>query len=159
MENKHHTSRDLSQTHPSRLSALMGLDSEESLWSESDLAAILRHLLETPLSAQTADPHHRQTFGQLLASRRPSIEHLRIVKEFAKSARKDPNLGLPSPVATVIYYATLISARLRCKQAISQLSDTELRDGIDWALSLNWLPDPVTHLLRAGKEKLFPQKS
>jgi len=155
MENKHPGTRDLTQTHPSQLSALMGLDSEESLWSESDLAAILRHLLETPISAQTGQSHHRQTFGQLLAARRPSLEHLKTVKEFAKSARKDPNLGLPADVATVIYYATLAAARLRCKKAISQLSDAEFRDGIDWTLSRAWLNDSLTPLFRTAKEKLF----
>ncbi len=159
MDNKHHTTRDLTQTHPSRLSALMGLDAQQSLWSEADLAAILRHLLETPISSQTGQPGHRQTFGQLLASRKPSLEHLRTVKEFAKSARRNPDVGLPTDVATVIYYATLIAARLRCKQAISQLSDTELRDGIDWTLSRTWLPDPLTHLFRIAKEKFVPPKS
>ena len=59
MDNKHHTTRDLTQTHPSRLSALMGLDAQQSLWSEGDLAAILRHLLETPISTQTGQPAHR----------------------------------------------------------------------------------------------------
>jgi hypothetical protein len=154
MDNKHHTTRDLTETHPSRLSALMGLDAQQSLWSEADLAAILRHLLETPISTQTGQPDHRQTFGQLFAARKPSIEHLRTVKEFAKSARIDPDVGLPADIATVIYYATLIAARLRCKQAISQLSDPELRDGIDWTLSRPWLPDTLTHLFRIAKEKL-----
>jgi hypothetical protein len=153
MDNKHHTTHDLTQTHPSRLSALMNLDSEQPTWSEADLAGILLHLLQTPISAQTGQPHHRQTFGQLLASRRPSIDHLKIVKDFAKSARKDPDLGLPADVATVIYYATLVAARLRCKQPISQLSDPELRDGIEWSLGRTWLQEPLTPLFRTAKEK------
>jgi hypothetical protein len=149
MDPKHHTDRDLTQTSPIQLSLLMGLDETQSLWSESDNSAMMRHLLDSPIPDHSTSSEPRQTFGHILFSHHPDIEHLRRIKEFAKSCRANPQNGLPENLATVLYYAAIAVSRLRCKHPISQLSTMELRDGIEWSLARNWLPDSLTHLFHA----------
>jgi len=155
MDSKHHTDRDLSKTSPSQLALLMGLDETQSPWSEDDHAAMMRHLLDSPIPGNPPESSATsQTFGRLLASHHPDVEHLRRVKEFAKSCRTNPNSDLPEDIATVLYYAAIAAARLRCSHAISQLSVAELHDGIEWALARSWLPDPLKPLFQATLDKL-----
>lgn len=152
MDPKHHIDRDLSKTSPSQLALLMGLTGFDSLWSENDHAAIIKHLLDSPIPDSQVHPN--QTFSQSLTSHHPNVEQLRHIKEFAKSCRANPDLGLPQDIATALYYAAIAAAKLRCKQSISQLSLVELRDGIKWALSRNWLPDPLRQLFQATLNEL-----
>jgi len=155
MDSKRPPNRDLSKTSPSQLALLMGLDDAQTLWSENDNAAMMRHLLESPLPGSCSElSAAAQTFGSLLAAHHPNVEHLRHVKEFAKSRRMNPQGDLPEDIATVLYYAAIAAARLRCSHSISQLTVAELREGIDWALARNWLPDPLKHLFQATAGKL-----
>ena len=159
MDSNRHTDRDLTRTSPSQLALLMGLDESKTLWSENDHAAMMRHLLESPIpgiSSEESSPPV-QTFGRLFAAKHPDVNQLRHVKEFAKSCRTNPQSDLPGDIATVLYYAAIAAARLRCSHAISQLSVAELRDGIDWALARNWLPDPLKDLFHAAARKLSVQ--
>jgi hypothetical protein len=157
MDSKHHTDRDLSKTSPSQLALLMGLDETQSLWSEGDNAAMIHHLLDSPIPGNPNSSATASTFGRLLASHNPDVDQLRRVKEFAKSCRTNPQSGLPEDIATVLYYAAIAAARLRCGHAISQLSVVELRDGIKWALTRDWLPDPLKHLFQDAARQLSTQ--
>ncbi len=158
MDSKRHTDRDLSKTSPSQLALLMGLDETQSLWSEDDNVAIIHHLLDSPIPDISNSSTTTLTFGRLLAAHHPDVEHLRHVKEFAKSCRTNPQSELPQDIATVVYYAAIAAARLRCGHAISQLSVVELRDGINWALTRDWLPDPLKQLFQAATRKLSTPK-
>jgi hypothetical protein len=146
MNSKRQADRDLNKTSPSQLALLMGLNTTESLWSEADHAAMIRHLLDSLIPEFPA-----QTFGQLLASQHPDLATLRHVKEFAKSCRTDPDRGIPQDIATALYYAAIAAAQLRCGQSISQLSPVELRDGISWALARPWLPEALKHLFQPAE--------
>jgi hypothetical protein len=141
MEPHHKTDHDLTKTSPSQLALLMGLDDSQSLWTEADHAAIMRHLLDSPI------PGHVQTFGHLLKSSHPDVEQLRQVKEFAKSCRTNPQAELPDEVATALYYATIAAARLHGHH-ITQLTHTEVHDGITWSLTRPWLPVPLKDLFQ-----------
>jgi hypothetical protein len=158
MDSKRHTDRDLTKTSPSQLALLMGLDETQSLWSEDDNAAIIHHLLDSPIPSNSNSSAAAQTFGHLLAARHPDVDQLRHMKEFAKSCRTHPQRELPQDIATVLYYAAIAAARLRCDHAISQLSVVELKDGINWALTRNWLPDLLKHLFQAAAQKLSTPK-
>jgi hypothetical protein len=153
MDSKHHTARDLTKTSPSQLANLMGLDETQPLWTEQDHAAILRHLMDSPIPGDS-NRSKTETFGHLLSSRHPNVDHLRHIKDFAKSCRSDPDSSLPHDIATIVYYAAISAARLRCDHAISQLSLVELRDGINWALNRDWLPEPLKQLFQATEKKL-----
>jgi hypothetical protein len=153
MESRHKTDHDLTKTSPSQLALLMGLDETRSLWSDSDHAAIMRHLLDSPIPHPLHSSAHSQTFGHLLQSAHPDVEQLRHVKDFAKSCRTNPQGELPDEVATALYYAAIAAARLSGHR-ITQLSHAEVHDGITWALSRTWLPEILKHLFQTAITKL-----
>jgi hypothetical protein len=160
-----HSGRDLNTTHPSHLAKLLWIDPKLPLWSEEDLAEILSHQLSTklttdltrmPISDATQNElrDNEQTFADLLCASQPSIDLLRAAKEFAKTSRSDPNSLLPTQVATMLYYATIVAARLRRDETISSLAAPELLSGIEWSLSRPWLRPPLPSLFEEAKQKL-----
>ena len=160
---------DIDKTEPPRLAEMLSLDPAVSrAWRGDELSAILRHQLDAPLEfdlgdlsedyAKLAPPdqtagslHWRVTFGQLLDHARPPLPLLERAKRFAKACRNHPDGPLPVEVATVLYFACIAVARLRCDGAprISALDDAALFEGMSWALSQDWL-DERTRALFAG---------
>jgi len=157
--------RDLNQSKPQSLARLLEPDAGgRTEWPASDLAAILRHQLNAPLRAdlshtnpdagKTLDTIHAAgpapaTFGELFAHPHPPLELLDLAKEFGKSLRRDPVGGVPAEVATVVYYASIVAARLRCGRQISDLDEATLRRGIQWALARPWLDEATRALFQA----------
>lgn len=148
------TERDYSHTKPESLARLLDAEAGGGEWSADDLAAILRHQLAAPLRAdltatnahagKTLDTISRAapppaTFGELFAHPHPPPELLELAKDFGKALRRDTACGVPAGVATVIYYASIVAARLRCGRRISDLDEAALRRGVEWALAQPWL--------------------
>jgi hypothetical protein len=155
-----HFDRDLQKTNPLDLAKLLALDAGLS-WSDEDLAAILRHELQIRLQVELGPrvegvcaSELQQTFGELLTSALPSLPLLRASKEFAKANRSDPQAFLPGEVATVLYYAAIVAARLRWRARISQLSLADLLGGIDWTLARPWLAPSLSPLFAEAKSLL-----
>jgi len=160
------TPRDFSQSNPQSLARLLEVESgAKTDWSASDLAAILRHQLNAPLrtdlsctnpdAGKTLDTISAAgpapaTFGELFAHPHPPLELLKLAKEFGKALRRDPSSGIPAEVATVIYYASIVAARLRCRRQISDLDQAAFRRGIKWALARPWLDAATRALFQAG---------
>jgi hypothetical protein len=158
--NPPHFEPDLRGTNPVNLAKLLAFNAQPP-WSDDDLAAILRHQLQLPLQGELAPSIEgasaadlRQTFGELLTSALPCLPLLRAAKEFAKANRSDPDALLPGEVATVLYYAAILSARLRWRARISELGPPDLLGGIDWALSRPWLAPPLANLFREARSIL-----
>jgi hypothetical protein len=157
-----HFDRDLHKTNPLDLARLLALDAA-ICWSEDDLASILRHQLQLRLEVELGSnvpgasaEELQQTFGELLTSALPSLPLLRAVKEFAKANRSDPGALLPGEVATVLYYAAILAARLRWRARISELPPADLLGGIDWTLSRPWIAPPLLPLFHEAKGVLNP---
>jgi hypothetical protein len=136
------------------LARLLDAEAGGGEWTADDMAAILRHQLNAPLRADLAATNPRAghtldtvsraspppaTFGELLAHPHPPLELLELAKDFGKTLRLDAACGVPAGVATVIYYASIVTAKLRCGRRISDLDDAALRRGVDWALAQPWL--------------------
>src|SRR5205823_4989142 len=83
------------------------------------------------------------SFGDLLSHPRPPLELLELTKEFAKTSDTRASSPLPPEVATVLYYAAIVAARLRHGAGITGLGARDLRDGIAWALRQPWLDGRV----------------
>jgi hypothetical protein len=139
-----------------------------TIYHGADRAVILRHQLAAPLgeelsspicgAAGRADPlvnldPSLKTFADLLHHESPPLDLLKRTKEFAKSCRADPDL-LPPEVATLLYYAAIVVARLRHDQRITELDDEKLRKGVEWAIEQAWLDQPTRTLFREGLERL-----
>ena len=154
-----------------RLAALFALDEQPSgPWDKTDLAALLRHQLAAPVEVDlgTLPPDQSpkirslagaegltlRSFNDLLQHPHPPVALLRMVKDFAKLNRSHRRSALPPEVATVIYYAAIVVAALRCGQAISELEPAQLRKGLDWALSQPWLEDGLRALFEEAQSRL-----
>ena len=59
---------------------------------------------------------------------------------------RDPAAALPSEVATVLYVADVVVARVGCGQSISHLSDAAVHDNVRWVLAQPWLDPPTRRL-------------
>ena len=143
----------------SRLADMMALDAADPVWRPDELGAILAHQLSLDLAfdlsslgptaivqLQPLPPGPRPRLKEVLADPHPPLELLIRLKQFAKACRGHPRAALPPEVATVLYFAALAAATLRCHQSITQIGDAGLQHGAQWALAQPWL-DAVTRSL------------
>jgi len=146
---------------------MMGLDtSTKHDWRQTELGSIFRHQLDAPLefdlgnfapeskaildtSSRSADAP-LETFGDLLRHPHPPLELLKVVKEFAKANRDDPESSLPTEIATVIYFAAIVVALTRCGQRITELDDDGLRRGMNWVVAQPWIDELTRSLFRGA---------
>ncbi len=138
----------------------------EAEWTAADMAAILRHQLKAPLRADlsTTNPDAGKTldtiseagppsatFGELFAHPHPPLELLVLAKDFGKALRRDTSCGVPAEVATVIYYASIVSAQLRWGRRISALDEAGLRRGVEWVLAQSWLDATIRAMFEEAR--------
>ena len=74
---------------------------------------------------------------------RPPVEMLLRVKRFAEACKLNGEGPLPPPVAAVLYFASIVAARLRCDRRISELVDDVFTKGMEGAQAQAWV-DPAT---------------
>ena len=156
---------------PSRLAKMLTVHSAEH-WRPEEMASILRHQLAAPLvfdlsgiASDDDDPPpppsdgtqmSAETFGELLHHPRPPVAMLRRVKLFAKACKAKADGPLPPEVATVLYFASIVVALLRCETRITELDDDWLLKGTQWALAQTWLDQPIRSLFEEAMTKLMP---
>lgn len=159
----------------SRLASLLdvALDSQsQRLWQDDELGSILRHQLSAPMQVDLGclerglAPKIRtlteslgltlKSFGDLLFHPRPPLELLKVVKDFAKMCRVSPCSPLPHEIASVLYFACIASALLRCHSRITGLPDNALLDGFRWVQSRPWLDGQTRALIEQGMMSLNP---
>src|SRR5687768_4916926 len=130
---------------PARMAEMMTLDdTPPRLWSPEELGVILRHQLSAPVqddlggpsadavTATDARPVTSPTFADLLQDPEPSLAMLQRAKRFAKARKNEPQGPLPEEVATVIYYAAIAVALLRCGRRTTSMDDAALSAGCQW---------------------------
>ena len=153
------TEEGLQTAHPSRLAMMLKVEGVDR-WRPDEMAAILRHQLSSQLESDLAgvdrtDPATSpMTFGQLLHHVRPPVALLERVKLFAKASKIRATGPLPPQVATVLYFASIVVARLRCDARISGLDDDAIRKGTQWALAQSWLDQPTRTLFEEAAARL-----
>ena len=135
------------------LAGLIAFDEDgRALWPSADLEVSLRQHLRCPLSTlatrvdplglnvATAGAELTGTLGDLLLrDRTPSLDLLRALKDFAKREVTSSRASVPPDIALLLYYGSIIVARLRRGERISRLSDDDLRRGLNWAARQLWL--------------------
>lgn len=146
---------------------LFDLDNDtERLWRDEELGAILRHQMGAPLQVDLvslgrdmavkvrnladAQGLTLKSFGDLLAHPHPPVELLKVTKDFAKACRLSPHSPVPHEIASVLYFASIAAAMVRCRRRITVLSDADLAGGLCWTLARTWLDAPTRALLEEG---------
>jgi hypothetical protein len=154
------TEEGLQTVHPSRLAMMLTVEGVDR-WRPEEMAAILRHQLSSQLESDLAGADRAghgsspMTFGELLHHVRPPVALLERVKLFAK-ASKAATGPLPPQVATVLYFASIVVARLRWDARISSLDDDAIVKGTQWALAQSWLDQPTRTLFQEAAARLSP---
>lgn len=162
------TDVDLEHCDPRSLSALMGLEErqEHRHWRSEELGELLQHQLRAPLLFDLAgvqsignitipkDQSAPGSFEDLFSHPNPPIGLLRLTKEFAKTSDQGADSPLPPEIASVLYCAAIVAARVRCGQSISRLSAGELARCIEWALGQSWVGSPLRELFEQGRASL-----
>ena len=154
-----------------QLAQLLDLEpGAERIWASEELGAILKHQLSAPLQVDLINLEQGlavklknlaesqglllKSFADLLYHPNPPVELLQITKQFAKSCRLSANSPVPHDIASVLYFASIVAAMVRCRRRITGLDNEEVRSGIDWALALPWLDKPTRSLFQEGQEFL-----
>jgi hypothetical protein len=162
------TQQEIDRAQPGSLAEFFGVDvSGESLWSDGDLEAILEHQLRTRLDQDlkqgtdipaTDDSPAIETFADLFAHNQPPLELLDATREFAKGCRVDGQSRVPAEIATVLYFASIVAARVKLDTRISSLDDNTLAYGLDWALDQAWLAETLRRLLGQGQSLIQAER-
>jgi len=162
------TDTNLDRTEPPHLAEMLSIDPARSQpWRPEELAAVLRHQLDTPLEFELGRMEEAPsevaatiTFGDLLRRDGTTgapvlLAMLERAKRFAKACKSRPDGPLPVEVATALYFAFIVAARLRCDGArLSALDDRSLLDGAAWALAQPWLSPEIRELLNEATTAL-----
>ena len=136
-----------------------------------ELGAILHHQMKSPIRFVLTDETGAvpvemtgirgrttsqgllvESLEHLLNHPHPPLELLLKMKEFAKANRDHPEASLPGDIATLLYFASILAALVRCGQRITTLDDDTLRDGIEWALRRTWVDPPLRELFREARQ-------
>jgi hypothetical protein len=166
---------DLSKSNPASLARMLDLDAGTNHdWHPEELGSILRHQLDSPLMFDLANfaPESKEalkainpsatiplnTFGDLLRHPHPPLALLTLVKEFAKDNRNNPQSTLPPEVASVVYFAAIVVALIRCGQRITALDDQALRQGVEWAFAQPWIDEFSRPLFREALTLIAPDR-
>jgi hypothetical protein len=159
---------------PERLAGLLlspaRMTADALIWTNADLASILRHQLASPLTCDlgrvapeavltsllSSVPGPLSSFADLLAHPAPPLEMLRLAKDFAKGADASVDAPLPEPVASLLYYAAIAGAMLRHSARISSLDAASLRRAVEWTRRQVWVDEQLRQVIVAGLSAQCP---
>jgi hypothetical protein len=165
------STRKILQGDAKKLAQMMDLEGPElESWGADELSAVLRHQLETPIlfdlegcdsqiqrnlhALVDVHGHLRRSFGSVLHLADAPVELLVLTKEFAKSMLAHPDSAMPTPIAEVLYYASIAAALVWHNHWISQLSADELAACFRRLAAQPWVDDATRQVLQAGIQKL-----
>ena len=152
------------------LAGLLDLDAlsdPPQVWDARDLGAVLRHQLEAPVEfglagdprgsvgapaddLPTDDLGSPHTFRALFHNPQPGLDLLHRTKQAAKAITNDPDAVVPREIGIVVYYLSILVARLRYAERITALDDRSLAVGVRTILSRDWLDDQTRQILCDG---------
>lgn len=128
-------------------------------WNDRDLASLLRHQLNLPLShlaslvlpaeSSNLEVDNSQpcaTLSELFAATNPSVSILRQVKDVCKLLARSSDAPIPKEVAIVLYYAAIATTLLRTNESISTSSSESLSEGLFRVLAIPWCTPELRRL-------------
>jgi len=165
------TEQALLDSDPHALAALLDAGSDDDrIWNPAELEAILKHQLSAPIEVDLVSLERHlaarlrlaassqglllRSFGDLLHHPHPPLELLKLTKDFAKACRLSRGGPLPREIATVLYFASIVAALVRCRRRITRLDDANTRQGVEQCLAQSWLDAPTRRLFEDGLKAL-----
>lgn len=146
-------------------------ESETASWTDAELASVYRHQMNALLAVDLcimlppgapgiAELCHAcggqlQTFADLAVHPRPSMDLLRLLKDFAKATRADGTL--PKAVSTLLYCLAQSLAIIRLGQSTTRLDEQHLSKALHWAVSLVWIDAAARAVLEQALQSLEPE--
>jgi hypothetical protein len=169
--------RHLDQFSSDQLRRLLDPEADRtSAWSADDAADVWRHQLRSPLppswgTAKADSP--ATTFADALFTPAASLDTLRRVKDYAKTATSAAGVAqpavtagatgrrlpravvfdepdLPPDIARLLYYLAIAAASVHHGAAISSLTSGEFEAGVHWCLLRPYVSDAERNLLLAA---------
>ena len=152
-----------------RLLQIIGVNENTATeWALTDIASIFRHQMNAPLDFDLSaegpqgatagstpiegDNRGITTFGELFRHPAPPIELLKLSKGFFKRiVATHPKNSAEHQVAYVSYLLSVILARRCHGKRISDLKDSTLITGLDWALTQTWVEKSIHKVLRDAR--------
>jgi hypothetical protein len=131
----------------------VGADAETA-WTPSELGAIWRHQLATPLSTDLSTPElppALRTFGDLLTAARPPLVLLELVKQFARDTAAETPPALPREITTTLYLAANCAAQVHLGQKITSATPAAFASQLARALAHPWLDSATRQLFVAAR--------
>lgn len=133
-------------------------------WQLQDLVHLLEHLLLSDLFDEFAqlpdvvegratlpfevEPDSLRTFRDLFTISNPPVPLLKLAKQHAKIQSQKQGGPLPDPIATVMYLASIVCARIRHNESLTQWDDSKVLESIQWALKQPWLTSDLSTLFK-----------
>ena len=157
-----------------QLATLLDLSPDAGrLWRDEELGSLLRHQMTAPMQVDLINLERGlalkvrtlaeaqgltlKSFGDLLAHPNPPVELLKITKDFAKACRLSPRSPVPHEIASVLYFASIAAAMVRCRRRITGLTNDALAEGFRLVLSQPWLDAPTRALTEESLQFLNTQ--
>lgn len=154
-----------------RLARVLQLyDEPQRKYSETELRDIFQYQMVQPVTADLselgplvagqvrllADSQRLllKSFADLLNHPSPPLELLVLTKDFAKANREAAGSFLPKDVATVLYYAAIAVALVRCYKRITELKSDQLAQGLTWAVRRPWIDAPTREIFDRALKSL-----
>ena len=153
----------ISISSPTLLAKLLAVGAgAEGVSDFDELALLLRQQLSLPVASlpypggapKDESSKAAASIGLALSDDRPHLGALQRIKEHAKLLRVAVPPAVPPEVASVLYYAAILAARVRLGMRISTLDDATLRQGARWCLAQRWLDENRRTLFTRAAEGL-----
>lgn len=164
-------SQQVFDSSPAKLAELLEeVEETGTTWHETDLQALFRHQMTTPIPVDLEKLSRKErekvklltkshdlllnSYNDLFTHPSPPSDLLKLIKHFAKQCMVSPNAVLPREISTVLYYASIVTALLRHKQSITKLTNEQVVQGINWCLEKEWLTESIRALFIEAQKAL-----
>jgi hypothetical protein len=140
------------------------------IWVDSELGAILRHQLNSPVGFDLGNMGHQtakdlkrlceadhllvESFSTLFRHPNPPVKLLVLTRDFAKLHLLRSESLLPRKIARILYLTSIVVAMVKCGTRITKLDDAHIKEGLGWGLGHTWLDAEIQAIFREGLEVL-----